>query len=82
MASPQICGIGALYLQANPMLTPAQLKEMIHNDCVETMQAGSLTGYGDTNDAMGGPRRIAVQRYNKAQAHASSVSGKYNSRSN
>jgi subtilisin family serine protease len=81
MASPQMCGIGALYLQANPMLTPAQLKTMVHNDSVETMQAGSLTGYGDTNDAMGGPRRVAVQRYNKLNSSTSTISGKYSIRS-
>ena len=81
MASPQICGIGALYLQANPMLTPAQLRTMIHNDSSETMQAGSLTGYGDTNDAMGGPRRVAVSRYNKQVPFSSTLTGKYTSRS-
>ena len=81
MASPQICGIGALYLQANPMLSPAQLRTMIHNDSSETMQAGSLTGYGDTNDAMGGPRRVAVSRYNKQVPFSSTLTGKYTSRS-
>jgi len=81
MASPQMCGIGALYLQANPMLTPAELRKMIHNDSSETMEAGSLTGYGDTNDAMGGPRRVAVSRYNKATPYTNTASGKYNIRS-
>ena len=81
MASPQVCGIGALYLQSNPMLTPEQLKNMIHGDCSETMEAGSLTGYGDTNDAMGGPRRVAVSRYNKAIPYTNTASGKYNIRS-
>ena len=80
MASPQVCGIGALYLQANPMLTPAQLKDMIHNDSSETMKAGTLTGYGDTDNAMGGPRRVAVSRYNKLIPYTSSASGKYNIR--
>jgi len=81
MASPQICGIGALYLQANPMLTPAQLKDMIHKDSSETMEAGTLTGYGDTNDAMGGPRRVAVSRYNKFIPYTNTLSGKYSIRS-
>lgn len=82
MASPQVCGIGALYLQANPMLTPAQLKDMIHKDCSETLEAGSLTGYGDTNDAMGGPTRVIVSRYNKQVPYSSSISGKYNIKGN
>ena len=80
MASPQVCGIGALYLQANPMLTPAQLKDMIHKDSSETLEAGTLTGYGDTDNAMGGPRRVAVSRYNKLIPYTSSASGKYNIR--
>lgn len=81
MASPQVCGIGALYLQANPMLTPAQLRDMIHKDCSETMAAGTLTGYDNLNDAMGGPRRVAVQRYNKASPYTNTASGKYSIRS-
>ena len=81
MASPQVCGIGALYLQANPMLTPAELKDMIHKDSSETLEAGTLTGYGDTDNAMGGPRRVAVSRYNKYNPYTVTLSGKYNIRS-
>ena len=81
MASPQVCGVGALYLQANPMLTQAQLQDMIHKDSSETLEAGSLTGYGDTNDAMGGPRRVIVSRYTKNIPFSSKLSGKYSIRS-
>ena len=81
MASPQVCGVGALYLQANPMLTQAQLQDMIHKDSSETLEAGSLTGYGDTNDAMGGPRRVMVSRYTKNIPFSSKLSGKYSIRS-
>ena len=31
MASPQVCGVGALALQVNPHITPAQLKTFLHN---------------------------------------------------
>lgn len=82
MAAPQVCGIGALYLQAKPGLTPAELRKKIHNDCSETLEAGSLTGYGDTNDAMGGPRRVLINRYNKALPYSTNASGKYSIRSN
>ena len=54
---------------------------MIHKDSSETMEAGSLTGYGDTNDAMGGPRRVAVSRYNKFIPYTNTLSGKYSIRS-
>lgn len=81
MASPQVCGVGAMYLQANPMLTPAQLKSMIHGDCVNTMAAGTLTGYGSTDNAMGGPRRVMVSRYTNRVPYTNTLSGKYNIRS-
>jgi len=80
MASPQVCGVGALYLQANPGISPAELRTMIHNDSVATMPAGTLTGYGSTDNAMGGPRRVLVQRYAKATPFVNNLSGKYNIR--
>ena len=80
MAAPQVCGVGALYLQANPGLTPAQLKSMIHNDSSETMVAGTLTGYGSLNDAMGGPRRVLVSRYTNYIPFTNTLSGKYSIR--
>ena len=82
MASPQICGIGALYLQANPGATPAELRTMIHNDSNSTaMKAGTSTGYGSTDNAMNGPRRVAVQRYNTSVPYVNNLTGKYNIRS-
>jgi len=80
MASPQVCGVGAMYLQANPMLTPAQLKAMIHGDSSETMAAGTLTGYGSNEDAMGGPRRVMVSRYTNRVPYTNTLSGKYSIR--
>ena len=32
MAAPQVCGVGALYLQNEPNLTPAELKAKILHD--------------------------------------------------
>ena len=29
MASPQVCGVGSLYLQSHPATTPAELRQMI-----------------------------------------------------
>ena len=62
MAS-QVCGVGSLYLQANPNAISQNLRTMIHNDASKHMKAGTLTGYGSTDNAMGGPRRVLVQRY-------------------
>lgn len=38
MASPQVCGVGALALQVNPHMTPSQLKTFLHNQS----QSGKL----------------------------------------
>ena len=81
MASPQVCGVGSLYLQSNPGISPAELRQMIHNDSVNTMPAGTLTGYGSLNDAMGGPRRVLVQRYVNTVPYINNLTGKYNIRS-
>lgn len=77
MAAPQVCGLGAMYLQANPMLTPAQLKSMIHKDSSETLLAGTLTGYGSLDNAMGGPTRVLVSRYTNRTPFSNTLSGKY-----
>ena len=81
MASPQVCGVVALYLQSNPQATPADMMRLIHNDSSATMEAGSLTGYGDTDDAMGGPRRVLVSRYTNPVPYINNLTGKYNIRS-
>jgi len=80
MASPQVCGVGALYLQSNPGISPAELRTMIHNDSSTTMPAGTLTGYGSTDNAMGGPQRVLVHRYNTAIPYVNNITGKYNIR--
>jgi len=81
MASPQVCGLGAVYLQANPGLTPAELKTMLEKDSSETMAPGTSTDYYVTNHAMGGPTRVLVSRYAKRIPFSSTVSGKYSIRS-
>ena len=81
MASPQVCGVGRLYLQANPGISPAELRTMIHNDASLSMKAGTLTGYGSTDNAMGGPRRVLVQRYVNTVPYINNLTGKYNIRS-
>ena len=81
MASPQVCGVGSLYLQANPGISPAELRAMIHNDASESMKAGTLTGYGSTDNAMGGPRRVLVQRYANHIPYMNNLTGKYSIRS-
>ena len=45
------------------------------------MKAGTLTGYGSTDNAMGGPRRVLVQRYANNVPYMNNLTGKYSIRS-
>lgn len=68
MASPQVCGIGALYLQAHPDWTPEQLQDRIIKDSVKNiMNDTGSTSYTDTDNIMGGNNRLLLNRYNNAQ---------------
>ena len=45
------------------------------------MEAGSLTGYGDTDDAIKGSRRVLVPIYVNTVFRPINLTGKYNIRS-
>lgn len=76
MASPQVCGLGALYLQANPELTPAQLREMIINDSTKgQLNDTGATNYSDFDSIMGGNNRILYNRYATQNAYSTSITG-------
>ncbi len=53
MASPHVCGIVALLLQANPNLTAAQIKNILHTTATANTATGSVPnnqyGYGIVN---------------------------------
>ena len=76
MASPQVCGVGALYLQADPSLTPAQLKSKLEKDALAVLKDESNpTNYSDTTDICGGYNRMLFNRYNKALPFSSNIYG-------
>tara|TARA_B100001057_G_scaffold480843_1_gene554159 strand:- start:9274 stop:10872 length:1599 start_codon:yes stop_codon:yes gene_type:complete len=76
MASPQVCGVGALYLQADPSLTPAQLKKKLENDSLAVLKDESNdANYGDTTDICGGNNRMLFNRYNRANPYTSNTFG-------
>ena len=75
MASPQVCGLGALHLQANPHWTPAQLKDRLTKDTEARLQDGGLTAYGTHTNIMGGNNRIMLSRYANAVPFSSNVAG-------
>jgi len=59
-ASPQVCGVGALYLQMNPGATPAQLKKWLINNATANTTvydvASSSNKYFTLNCVWGGQR--------------------------
>jgi subtilisin family serine protease len=65
MASPQVCGVGALFLQLNPHSTPAQLKNaIISNSYTSGLYTGTVDDYDDQNNLLGGNNRILYNPFN------------------
>jgi subtilisin family serine protease len=66
MASPQVAGVLALYLQSIPSLTPATLREKIINDSKNTLvqTVNNDSDYRDfTTSILGSPNRHLYSRY-------------------
>jgi subtilisin family serine protease len=66
MATPQIAGIAALYLQSNPEFTPAEIKTTLLNVNTTTMIGNISTNptgndYGNTVSQWGGNAGVAYQ---------------------
>lgn len=70
MASPQVAGLLALYLQLNPTATPAQAKAVIMNNAHSTtLHTTTLDNdYTDFRSVMGGSNLLAYNIYNGANA--------------
>ena len=60
MASPQVCGIGALILQTNPHMTPAELKAFIIGQSVGNMlyTTGLDNDYADSRSIKNGNNKF------------------------
>ena len=74
MAAPQVCGVGALYLENEPNITPAQLKAKMLHDAKTGLLYDDLNWdqkdlgkYADhvTNNKglMGGPNKVLYNRF-------------------
>ena len=65
MASPQVCGVGALLLQANPHATPAQLKAQIIASCQSSgiYSTGIDNDYSVSRSIKGGNNRFLVNPF-------------------
>jgi subtilisin family serine protease len=58
MASPQIAGIGALYVQLNPGATPAEFNDFLIKNSKSTLYtSGSDIDYTNTTSLLGAPNR-------------------------
>ena len=68
MASPQVAGLSALYLQAYPEKTPAQVQEWLINNAAtgQLNDTGLDDDYTNTFSLLGGPNRYLYNPYNKA----------------
>lgn len=68
MASPQVAGVAALYLQAYPSRTPEQVSEwLIDNSQIDQLNDTGLDNdYTNTFSLLGGPNRYLYNPYNKA----------------
>lgn len=66
MASPQVCGILACFLQINPTATAQQCKDWLNANSQAIMRVGTGTGddYADSNSLQGAPNRFAFQPFN------------------
>lgn len=65
MAAPQVCGVGALFLQLNPKLTPADLKTRILADATSSVYStGQSTDYTNSRSISNGTPRFLYQKFN------------------
>ena len=66
MASPQVAGVCAQYLQVNPQLTPAELQTKIFAESKSVMyDTGLDNDYTNSNNLQGAPNRFLYTKYGK-----------------
>jgi subtilisin family serine protease len=67
MASPQVAGMCALYLQKYPTATPAEVKNWLLTNATNTiLNAGKDSDYTNTRSLLGGAPRVAYQNLQTA----------------
>lgn len=65
MASPQTCGLGAVFLELNPGATPAELKQFIVNNAkTELYSTGLDDDFDDIESVFGGDTRVLFNPFN------------------
>ena len=66
MASPQVCGLGALVLQLNPVSKPEEFKSWLMNNVGPAVAIFSNAGndYTDLNSLWGGTPKVLFNKFN------------------
>jgi len=66
MASPQVCGMAALYLQIEPGVTPAQLKTWVTDQAKENQlhSTGLTADYTDSRSILGSANKFLFNPFN------------------
>jgi subtilisin family serine protease len=69
MASPQVCGLCALFLEANPKATPAQIKEsLLANSTGDIYSTLANNAWTDRRSLLGGAPRVLYNKFNSAES--------------
>ena len=67
MASPQVTGLGALFLQVNPFATPSQLQNWLIYNSKQTLYTSGLNNDYDTYFSVwGGPNSLVYNIFNSS----------------
>lgn len=67
MATPQVCGIGALFLQMEPTLSPAQLRDkVLKNSKPLVYSTGLSNDYTNNRSITNGPNKVIYNPFNAA----------------
>lgn len=70
MASPNVCGLLSTILEANPGMTPAELKTWSHNNAtLDKLYNGATDDWDDDESIQGGPNRIFYTPFVSGQSY-------------
>jgi len=68
MASPQVCGLGAIVLGLSPHFTPAMLRDWIHKNSQPVLyETGLDDDYSNDKSLQGGPNRMLYNPLNSTK---------------
>ena len=67
MASPQVCGVGALILQANPGISTSVLKSALKNQAGSAVWDGGNNNYDNNRSIQGAPAEVLFNKFGKVE---------------